>query len=220
MSRKYTRDIPEAILMVGQTDDSVNNQNITRVYDDGAVSVRVTDSVSVVEDTSREAVYRFLDTNGDGTGSIDAAVNGASTNQRFWISPPLGGGVVFALERVIVFLSDSGSLDSGLYGNGINLGVGQGLLLQKTSRDGTTVLNDLMAGQEIRTNLDWTKYAYDKSPFSYGSGEEGYAVRWTFSKAGQSLYIHDDEALSLFVRGNLSGLNNHTFHVQGRVINT
>jgi len=66
-----------------------------------------------------ESVDRFLDTNGDGTGTKSATGNYAESPVSFFIQPP--AGEVFRLNRMLVHIEDSGTFDSGSYGNGITL---------------------------------------------------------------------------------------------------
>lgn len=159
-------------------------------------------------------LYHILDTNGDGTGTTNANVNGSVTPVRFKFQPAANED--FKLERLLVQVGDTapGGLSADGYGdlsaltNGLGLGIYQ-------SSDDTQVL-DLTSGLPIKDNADWGRVCYDASLDNYGTGDDFLRVRWTFSKdADQPLTLTDDHYFGLVVNDDLTGLTRHYFSLRG-----
>jgi len=155
---------------------------------------------------------RFADTNGDGTGTKNAAVNGSVTPVVFKIEPR-GSERVLSLHRMIVSVVDSGSFDSGAYGNGLALSVGLEIAVYRSADD--SVVLDLLDGNPIQKNIDWTWVCYDANVSNYGTGNESLNVRWTFTKAGAPVTVSRGEYLGITVNDDLTGLVDQRFFIQG-----
>jgi hypothetical protein len=160
---------------------------------------------------TRSDLYQFLSKNGEGTGVINAIEDYSGAADRFFIKPPKGK--VYRIERMIVTIRDTGSMDSGGYGNGSALT--NGLRLVKENKDGEVY--DYTGGQTIKTNAQWAGYCYDLSLLQFGLGDEFINIRWTFAKSGAPITLDSatDDQLSLIVNDNLSALTGHTFNMQG-----
>lgn len=156
--------------------------------------------------------YRFADLNGDGTGSKLANVNGSVTPQVFKLTD-LGADNVLEVERLIVHLADTGSLDSGSYGN--NITMTNGILVAVHAKSDDSVVQDLTDGLPILTNSHWGRMCYDVDPLAFGLGDESMNVRWTFSKAGKPIELTPDQYIGVTIRDDLSGLSDHTFFFNG-----
>jgi len=161
--------------------------------------------------------FRFLDTNGDGTGTKDASVNGAITPQVFKILPQSGESRL-RMSRMLVHIVDFGTFDSGAYGNGVVLTNGIDVGLYNTSDDSLAL--DLLDGYTIKTNVDWGRFCYDATPSSYGTGNESLGARWTFTKAGEYLDVTAERYFAVTINDDLTGLIEHTFEMQGLVVNS
>lgn len=159
------------------------------------------------------SIYRFLDANGDGTGTKDSSVDGSSTQQVFKYVPKSGDKTF--LHRLIIHVEDSGSFDSGSYGNGITLTNGVGVEVRKITDD--SVVLDLMDGVPVTKNPEWGRFCYDVDISSYGAGTESLTARWTFEKSGQPLFIQDDEYFCVTINDDLTGLVEQYFNIQGVV---
>jgi len=153
-------------------------------------------------------VYRLLDTVGDGTGTKNATGD-YSTPQAFRISAPSGG--LYMIERMIVHIRDAQALSADNYGNLAELTTGVSVKVY----NGDTEDVDLTDGEPIKNHADWDGQCYDGKTTDFGSGNNFYTVRWTFSKAGQPLYLHGDWNLRVELADNLTGLIKHQFRVQG-----
>jgi hypothetical protein len=157
-------------------------------------------------------VYRYLDTNGDGTGTKNANVNGSVTPVVFKISPPSAGKIVLA--RLIVEVRDTGVFSAEKYGNLATLtnGMQVGFVDDSTGE----LVTDYTDGLPVKYNAGWGGLCYDVSLKTWGVGDEVLLVRWTFERAGISpILAPGGDAFGVRVRDDLTGLVEHYFHVQG-----
>lgn len=161
-------------------------------------------------------LYQFLDENGDGTGNKQAVgdyTGGGLGPTKFFIKP--APGETFYIYRIIITLSDSGALDSGLYGN--NIALSNGYEIQKTN--GVVVVDggDFTGGISLKTNGQISEIMYDVTRLEFGSGDEYLTGRFSFDKAGQPLELvgDDGDELAIVFSDDLSGLVTHTFMAQG-----
>ena len=162
----------------------------------------------------KELLFRYLDTNGDGTGVISTDNNHSGAPVSYYIQPPTGEQYV--ISRMIIYFQDRGSIDSGAYGNGITLT--NGIQVSVTTNNGATLITNMTGGQPIIYTTDWMKMCYDGSVFEDGSGAEAFSARWTFEKTGQRGVVlngNNNDRLEVILNDNFSGLNEQTFFVQG-----
>lgn len=157
-------------------------------------------------------LFRYLDTLGDGTG-VKQVIGNYVTEEEFYIQAPID--TTYKLHRLIAYIEDFGTFDSGGYGNGSALT--NGITLKVLDSD-DSVLLDLTDGIAVKQNGHWAKLCYDADHKSYGTGNEYLAVRWTFDKAGEAIILLAGQRLVLTVNDDLSGLVEHTFLVQGLII--
>ena len=162
----------------------------------------------------RKPVYRFLDTNGDGTGTKNATGNYAAAATDFFIAPSTGERLYLA--RLIVLIEDGAAwFDSGDYGaiaGGLTNGV-----VPKWVRNGTT--HDLTDGVPVTNNVEWAQLCYDVSLQTFGAGNSFLTVRWTFERRGAGLVLASpQDKFSITLNDDLTELVKHRFQVQGYVI--
>jgi len=157
-----------------------------------------------------EEIYEFLV---DQTaGSTNEAVGDYSvTPERFIYDP---GDRRVHIYRMIVLIEDTGSFDSGRYGNNIVLTNG----IHVNVRDGSdNIVQDLDGGVPVITNSHWAGLCHDLTLFSFGAGNNVATVRWTFSRGGVPLFLDGTKGhyLSVELNDNFSGLEAHRFMAQG-----
>lgn len=155
---------------------------------------------------------RFMDTVGDGSGSIDLNVNGSVTPVTFKITP--APGEILYMSRLLWYLRDTGSLDSGGFGNGAALtnGIDFGFYYDVGLPSEDRYPQQL---EPIKTNGGWAKYCGpDVVTLSFGQGDEILSCRYSFYKdtglektempwlAGDRL-----EEFRLIVQDDLTGIN-------------
>lgn len=136
--------------------------------------------------------------------TVEANVDGSVTPATYSYACPADETI--ELERLLVYIQDTGNFNVASYGNGITLA--NGLEIEAAGVD-------LLDGQPIKTNADWAALCYDLSYFSFGVGDNAAAVRWTFGKAGAPLILESLETIAVTVNDDMTGLTGHRFMVQG-----
>lgn len=160
---------------------------------------------------------RFLDTNGDGTGTTNANgdYSGTGNEDQFYIAP--ASGESFWIERMIVSVEDTSGFTAQEYGN-LGAALTDGIEVQvRTGAD--TVKIDLTDGVPIETNAHWGRMCYDVDVKSWGAGNELLVCRWTFTRTGGALILNggNSERLTVVLSDSFTGLISHYFLVQGYV---
>ena len=152
--------------------------------------------------------YQRLDTVGDGSGTSNIALaDGSSTPVIFRIVPE--DGELVKIARLMIFVEDTGTFDSGDWGNGITLTNGFNF---KLTRDGVTT--DLL-GFGIKTTGEMSSICHDLDHRSFGSGNEFVSFRWTFTKAGATVNLYNDDELQLVINDDMTDLVKMYVHAQG-----
>lgn len=165
----------------------------------------------------RPGIWQFADEVGDGSGNINAVGDYLASLTEFAIAPP--AGKVFSIARMIVTVRDTGSFDSGSYGNGLTLV--NGISVEKRTgvvNGASSLVQSLTDPVKIETNTDWGSYCYDIGVSNFGQGDEVMLVRWTFARAGVALRLDGDanEYLAVRLNDDFTGLVGHVFNMQGK----
>lgn len=156
---------------------------------------------------------RFMDSVGDGSGSIELNVDGSTTPVIFKIKP--APGEILYLSRLLWYLRDSGSLDSGGFGNGAELtnGIDFGFYFDVGLPSEGRYPQQF---EPITTNGGWAKYCGpDVVPLTFGGGDEILSCRYSFYKDTAIVdrtelpwLAHDRlEEFWLIVSDDLTGIN-------------
>ena len=166
----------------------------------------------------RLIISRFLDTNGDGTGTKNFI--GDHTPSEAFIAPATGQ--IFRIARLIVSIEDESGIKAGLYGglpaltNGITI----------TQADDSGELVDFTDGYPIKTNGQWGLLCFDVDlkSWSVTPTEEMVLVRYNFKQpprqgTGQFIRLIGDNGgrLSIHLNDDFDTLLSHRFMVQGYV---
>ena len=171
-----------------------------------------------VQETSatKTLLFRYLDTNGDGTGTVNATGDYSSGAEQFYIAP--GAGVIHKIHRLIVSVGDGTGMQAEEYGN-LGSALSNGIRIEVQDDIGTT-LNELDGGLNVTTNAEWGRLCYDVDVKTWGSGDELLLVRWTFDRAGGPIVLDgdNDDRLTVIVNDDLQGLLSHHFMVQGHIV--
>lgn len=168
-------------------------------------------------DGPETALYRFLDANGDGTGSKDMSVDGSTTPVKFRSTPQ--GSEVWHIERALIRVADNtaalepqdfGAI-SGSLTNGCQFCI---------ERDGVAIL-DFMDGLYIKNNSDWSRLAHDNGdPFPGAGTISALSCRFSFFKAGQPMLIRASlkDSIVMIIRDDLSSLLDFSVQIQGKIL--
>ena len=123
---------------------------------------------------------RFMDTVGDGSGSMDINDDGSITPVVFRIKPATGE--ILYLCRLLWFLRDTGTIDSGGFGNGAELING----IEFGFYGDVGLPSEFKYPQQsapITTNAGWAMYCGpDVQTLTFGGGDEILSCRYSFYK--------------------------------------
>ncbi len=159
---------------------------------------------------------RYLDDVGDGSGVKN--MNGTYAVAKEFLLKP-SADEIFQVTRILPFLKDNGSIDSGSYGNNITLNNGIELFVRRKGADGLSnkIIWDITDGLPIKVNPDWDRLNFDTSISSYGAGSQTLSARYTFSKEASEGVILDgangDELVCRLGIDDYSGLIEHYIRV-------
>ena len=147
-------------------------------------------------------------------GTTASAIGNYAAAPEEFVYAPAGRQVAY-IYRMIIFVQDGGTFDSGDYGNGITLT--NGIKIEIKDADGTIM--DLTDGHPIVVNPDWARLCYDVRVDSYGSGDQAMSVRWTFSNSGAPIRLDAGKGqyLAVVLNDNFSALIDQRFSIQGGV---
>lgn len=155
-------------------------------------------------------MYQFMDLIGDGLGATNQNVDGSVTPVSFFVKPP--AGKVYGIARIIFSLRDSGSMDSGGWGNNAN-SLTNGILLN-WRRAGNIIP---LTNEAIKSHIDVAAVCHDLVHQNWGQGDEFITARFTFTKAGNYLALDGDlgDYLEVVIRDDLSYLVQQRVSAQG-----
>ena len=162
-------------------------------------------------------IYRYLDTNGNGTGTKNAIGDYFAAATSFFIQP--AAGEIFRLQRMIVNVHDSQKLKAEEYGNLTALP--RGIIVRISDSSG--VIQELTDGIPIKTNGEWGALCFDAELYSAAAGNGDYLrVRWTFANAGYPIRLdgNNGEKLEVVLNDDFTGIVHQYFHVQGYIEGT
>ena len=159
---------------------------------------------------AKSMLYRYLDTNGDGTGTKQAIGTYALAEEEFFIECP--PGTTYVLTRMMIHYSDSGTLVVDTYGADITLT--NGIRIEVQDADGNVIL-DLCDGELVTSNEGWLAMCYDFSVEAALGASKIFGARWTFEKSGTPIVLRPGQKFVLTFEDDFDDLLNHTFMVQG-----
>lgn len=151
---------------------------------------------------------RFLDTVGDGSGTIDAAVDGSETIVDFKYVCP--AGKICYINRLIVGLVTDGKINSGEYGNITALAVGVTAWFKEKEGD---ALTDRTTQFPVKKTTDWQMYSHDLRISNFGVGNESLTVEHDFRTAGAPLILLPGGEYTIRIADDLTDLVGHYFRL-------
>ena len=158
-------------------------------------------------------ISRFADTVGNGTGSINANVDGSVTPVTFKVTP--GAGEIIKIRRMIIYILDA-SIDSGGYGGLSALTNGIHVHVVRYSGLGSEFIDWDITGQlDIVRNTDWKALCHDEIYSNYGTGLESLSYRYTFTNDGDYITLTGDnqDEFRIIINDDLTGLSGHLFRI-------
>jgi hypothetical protein len=163
-----------------------------------------------------EPIMRFLDTNGDGTGTKNANGNYAGAEEEFLIAPP--SGTTFRLYRLHWHISDAAINNTNQYGGTAAITNGCRIVVRESV--GSTTLFDLTDGIPIQQNIHLARLGQIMLRETGFTGGEDF-LKVVIPLDGTETSIRLDgtagEYLAVTVNDDLTGLTGHYFFVYGYV---
>jgi hypothetical protein len=167
--------------------------------------------------TVNDYISRFLDTNGNGTGTkiANGDYSPAGSGQTIFFCQP-ASGEIFRITRMIVNIEDNAVLQAGGYGAQVSP-LASGITVR--TANGAIPTQDLTDGLPITSNAAWGRFCFDVLLTDFGAGNNFVSVRWTFAKGGTLIRLDgdQDDRLEVVLNDDLDFLVNHTFMIQGYV---
>ena len=144
--------------------------------------------------------------------TTNAVGNYASAVEQFTFAP--APNRVFVAHRMIVYIEDVGTMDSGFYGNSVTLTNGISIVVRDASDN---LILDLTDSSPVQTNAQWAAQCYDAKTLDFGQGNTSVIVRWTFANSGAPIRLDGDNGhyLAAELNDDFSGLVTHKFNLQG-----
>jgi hypothetical protein len=156
-----------------------------------------------------KGLYRVLDTNGDGTGTIQQA----TTADKYFIQPP--EGVMYVLKRVNIYVEDTNFNSAALYGT---ITLTNGIKSYVETDDG--IIINFTAQQTIKTSYQWGLLAGSDVPVQGGALADPLNIRWTFSKGMGDIILSGNkgERFVMETQDDMSALASQLAMVQGYIL--
>jgi hypothetical protein len=185
----------------------IKNGNGDSVYLDVTGTGTVLDPYKHVQSISKtgEVKTNFVqdfDTVGDGSGITNMNVDGSGTTQNFFIKP--NAGEIIRISRVLLSIRDTGTFDSGGWGNNGGTPLTNGLKMYVSYSGGA----DAQINGAVKSHYELASVMYDFTHFSFGSGDEFAVSRFSFDKFGDHVRLIGDnnDYIKITVEDNLTGL--------------
>ncbi len=169
--------------------------------------LRIASPVEYVEDL----LYRFLDTNGDGTGTKDANGNYSVTPAKFFIRAPAETFLV--LYTMTINVEDNVALTQAGYGGSVGP-LTNGVNVYIANENEVNVLS-LVDGRPIKANPQWQRIAHDIRTIAYSGAANGLTISWEFQRTGSPILLRPFSSLVVALSDDFSHLTDHAFLIAG-----
>ena len=152
-----------------------------------------------------DVVIQQVSSGGDGTGTIDMAVNGSGTAQEFSVDASSTQRIV--IEHVELEYSDGGTWSSASFGQGVNGALSTGVDILIRNADGTTKI-DLTPGN-VKTNADWARYTANLKHDIWSAGDEVQIVELKYTNGLQDrVYVPEGGKFVVVIADDLTAVTN------------
>jgi hypothetical protein len=157
-------------------------------------------------------LIRFLDTNGDGTGTKNAVGNYAASATNFYIQPPVGTSYV--LTQFYIQLSDAGAFGQSVYGS-LAAALTNGLQIK--GYRGANITLDLTDGLPIKINDHFTHLSDSVNVINWAGGVNTLTCSFDSHTFGTPFILNGNYAdrLQVICNDDFTLLVDQTFLVRG-----
>lgn len=158
--------------------------------------------------TLTNVIGRFLDTNGNGTGTKNANGNYSGAEEIFYIQPP--SGQKYKIGSLVISIVDNGAYGYDNYGamNALTNGI-----IFRVRNGAGTVLLDITDGIPIKKNAGFTRITSE-----FYTPKDHIFIRINFVDSfGSSITLDGDngEKLEAVLNDNFTGVIEHYFYAAG-----
>lgn len=160
------------------------------------------------DDTRRQPFVRYLDTNGDGTGTTNA--NGSYTNESFYIQPSTNEVIV--LHEFRIYVADTSQFSITGYGS---LTARTNGVIVKATVDSQEIL--LTNSHPLTTNGDIINFSSQADTYRLQSSDTALIGRLSTDSFGTPLVLkgYTNDKLEVILNDSFVGLQRQAFSVQG-----
>lgn len=153
--------------------------------------------------------FRYLDTDGDGTGTSNAIGDYSVTPTEFFFQYPLAVNV----HKMVIMIESIAGMWAERYGN-IMGGLTNGYSILYSDADNVlqTSLND---GIPITNNAEIGRTGFDVDVKTWGAGDEVLLASCDFRTSGAPIRLPANHKLGVVLNDDFSDLKQHFFMMQG-----
>lgn len=139
------------------------------------------------DELNRRGVYfsRFMDTVGDGSGTVEQAVDGSITPVEFCVTAP--AGYAYVVNSLTINYAVTGKLDIG-YGAAATA-LPNGLSIYEKNKDGDVTRNALFQ-LPIKDNSNWGAYSFDVLPLTLKNDNQSLTFVYDFIRDGAPIVLN------------------------------
>jgi hypothetical protein len=122
-------------------------------------------------------------------------------------------GQILRIASLLVNIEDATGFVAEDYGN-LAAALTNGISVHTETAAGV-VVSDLTDGNPVKSNSEWGKFCYPTNYVAFGAGNDFLQAFWKFSDSGMPLRLKTGERFVVTVHDDLSGLDMHSFVIQG-----
>jgi len=154
---------------------------------------------------------RYLDTTGDGTGTIEATGNYAAAPVEFFVQPQ--AGQIVQITRLVVYVRDVGFMRANEWAD--QPALTNGVVIQH--KDSSGILSDITNGRPLTTSPDLDAICATFRKTDYAGIEEALVGIIDFRENGAPIRLDGDldSRLVVTLNDNFSGLTGQRFRALG-----
>lgn len=167
----------------------------------------------------RPPLFDLLDTNGDGTGDRNAILDYSVTPGIFKIGPPSNEQLIWYIHKIQIFIAGTGAFSGDKYGDLPALTNGIEIRIFNTNAVETVFkFNSAEPDNNIRTNNDLLTISQSGVYNPFSGASKGFCAILDFGDNERALKLDPKlgEELQFVLNDDFSGLQMHTFLIQGR----
>ena len=154
---------------------------------------------------------RFLDTNGDGSGTTSCSVDGSVVPIALKLQPSVSE--VAEIHHLIIYIDDVGMFNIDDFGG--DPALANGLLIQVRDKSTDAVVHDLFDGMSIKSNKDWRRATFDTAISPDMGVNRVMTIKITLTNEGQQLRIGKNHYLAAIVQDDLTVIDDMTIKAVG-----